>query len=100
MFVFLMMTAFWAIVQCSLIKETDISEVHTAFIIVLFMNVVCTSEMSTLRQQQRTDDSGLVFKCCILHKIIVTYIKSFTSFRISRLFTIWNECSFYSVQER
>jgi hypothetical protein len=34
-------------------------------------------------QQQRTDNNGLVFKCCILHKIISRDIKHFTSFRIS-----------------
>jgi hypothetical protein len=40
----------------------------------------------TLRQQQRTD-IGLVFKCCILHKIIVRYIKSFARCRLSGLYT-------------
>jgi hypothetical protein len=41
----------------------------------------------------------LVFKCCILHKIIVRYIKKSESCRISRLFALRNECSFYSVKE-
>jgi hypothetical protein len=25
--------------------------------------------------KQKTDNNGLVFKCCILHKIIVRYVK-------------------------
>jgi hypothetical protein len=50
-------------------------------------------------QQQRTDNSGLVFKCCILHKIIVRYIKISAGCRISGLLAIRNECSFYSVQK-
>jgi hypothetical protein len=44
-------------------------------------------------QQQRTENNGLVFKCCVLHKIIM-------SCRISRLFAIRNQCSFHSAQER
>jgi hypothetical protein len=51
-------------------------------------------------QQQRTDSSGLVFKCCILHKIIVTCIKNSASCRISGLFAVRNDSLFYSVQER
>jgi hypothetical protein len=51
-------------------------------------------------QQQRTDNNGLAFKCCILHKIIVIYIKNSASCRISGVFAVQNKCSFYSVQER
>jgi hypothetical protein len=39
-------------------------------------------------------------KCCVLHKITVRYINISTRCRISWLFTIWNEVSFYSIQER
>jgi hypothetical protein len=39
-------------------------------------------------EQQRTDNNGLVFKCCILLKMIVKYNKNSTSYIISRLFTI------------
>jgi hypothetical protein len=51
-------------------------------------------------QHQRTDSNGLVFKLCILHKIIARYIKSSACCRISGLFAICNKCSFYSVQDR
>jgi hypothetical protein len=35
-------------------------------------------------QLQATDKNGLVFKCCILHKIIVSYIKKFPN-----LYNFW-----------
>jgi hypothetical protein len=51
-------------------------------------------------QQKRTDNNSPVFKCCILHKIIARYIKNSASSRISRLFSVQNECSFSSIRER
>jgi hypothetical protein len=43
-------------------------------------------------QQQRTYNNGLVFKCIILHKIIVRCIKNFASCRISGLIAVRNKC--------
>jgi hypothetical protein len=52
-------------------------------------------------QQQRTNNNVPVFKC-VLHKIVVRYcilqILQVTEFL--DFFAIWNECLFYSVQER
>jgi hypothetical protein len=39
-------------------------------------------------QQQRTENSGLVFKCYSSYKIIVRYIKSPASCRISGIFSV------------
>jgi hypothetical protein len=50
-------------------------------------------------QQKRTDNNDLVFKCCILHKIVVGYITNSASCRISELFAVRIECSFYYVHE-
>jgi hypothetical protein len=49
--------------------------------------------------QQRTDNNDPVFKCCIVHTIVVRYTKNSANCRISESFAFRNECSFYSVQE-
>jgi hypothetical protein len=51
-------------------------------------------------QKQRTDNSDLVFKCYIYKNYSVIYFNNFTVCRISGVFAVRNECSFYSIQEQ
>jgi hypothetical protein len=42
-------------------------------------------------QQHRTNNNDLIFKCCILYKIIVSYIKNSASCKIVGVFAVQNE---------
>jgi hypothetical protein len=52
-----------------------------------------------LHNSREPRTNGLVFKCCILHKITVSYIKNSASCRISGPLAVRNECSVYSIRE-
>jgi hypothetical protein len=51
-------------------------------------------------QRQTSDNNGLVFKCCMLHDIILRDIENPASCRIPGLLAVRNEHPVYSVQGR